>query len=186
MDAAGPIIRNEGAFDRRLLWLLPLGFVLHDGEELATMPEWTAANRDTLSGLFRRLLGMSNRGHLQQLDQGGIALAMSAILFLFVAVTAAAHSSGRRIALQAYALVLGGFFLHGFGHAAQSIAFGGYTPGVVTAMIVVIPVSLLLYAWLLRSRMLGAGGIMVAAAVGAALVVPGIVLARSVGGALAE
>ena len=181
MDAIDSLDRNREGMNPRLLWLLPLAFVVHDAEELAIMPAWLSEHRAALSGLLQGMPAMGDGSLLLHLDTGGIALAMGAILLLFVAVTAAAVSSAYKIALYAYALVLGGFFVHGFGHIGQALVWRGYTPGVVTALLVVIPASVFLYARLWRSRMLGPAESVLLTAAGAALVVPAILLALSIG-----
>jgi hypothetical protein len=176
--------RPTAALDRRLLWLLPLAFIVHDGEELATMPAWLAAHGDTASGLLPRMPGLSEGSLILAMDRVQLMLAMGAILLLLTSVTAAVSLSRSKVALHAYGFVLGGFFLHGFGHLAQALLLRGYTPGVVTAALVVIPVSLFVYRTLWKSGALSRTATWVLAVAGAALVAPAILLALSVGRAL--
>src|SRR3954469_14205854 len=173
--------RAQAELDRRLLWLLPLALVIHDCEELATIPAWLAAHGASVSGLLPRTLGLSEASLILTMDRPQLMLAMGAILLLLTGVTAAASFSRSMAALYIYGLVLGGFFLHGFGHLAQGILLRGYTPGLVTAALVVIPFSLFVYRALWRSRALGRTASWVLAAAGAALVVPAILLALSSG-----
>jgi hypothetical protein len=151
-----------------ILWLLPAAFVVHDAEEYATMAAWLARNGGRLPPLLRTLF-----------DGGEAAMlaAMAALFLLLVAGTAWAAFGRGRAGLLVYATLLGGFFVHGFGHLGQALLFGGYTPGVATASLVVIPASLFLYARLRldRRRLLLTG------AAGALLVVPGTLLAWSIG-----
>lgn len=53
-----------------------------------------------------------------------------------------------------YATILGGYFLHGFVHLAQPFLLRGYVPGLVTAIVLVIPVSLYLYWRLLAADLI--------------------------------
>ena len=36
---------------QRSLWLFPASFIIHDAEELATMPAWVDENRSTLAAI---------------------------------------------------------------------------------------------------------------------------------------
>jgi hypothetical protein len=159
------------------LWLLPAAFLVHDGEELATMPGWIAANGDRIPDIVRQAAPAAGDGKV------ALLVAMAALFAALSAVSAGAFFARGRAFLFAYATLLGAFFVHGFGHLGQAALFGGYTPGVVTAALVVIPASLLICA---RLRQSGASGrlLLVAGALGTALVVPAILLALSLGRAL--
>jgi hypothetical protein len=174
---AGPKARRGDAIGR-MVWLLPAAFVVHDGEELLTMPGWMAAHPGLIEGLLQRL-GMTAPAGL---GAGAIAAAMLVLLLLFVAVTAAASSPALRgAALYPYCVVLGGFLVHGFGHIGQAVLLRGYVPGLVTAILIVIPSSLFLYANLLASRAIGRKPAAALTFAGAALLVPAILLAISIG-----
>jgi hypothetical protein len=181
---AGPHGDATASLDRRLLWLLPLGFVVHDAEELATMPAWLAAHADTVSRLLPRWLGLSEASLILAMDRVQLLAAMGAILLLLTGITFWASLSRSRMALHVYGLMLGGFFLHGFGHLGQALLLRTYTPGVITAALVVIPVSLFVYRALRKSEALSRTAILVLAGAGVALVMPAIVLALSIGRAL--
>lgn len=45
-------LRSRGVVGR-VLWLLPLVFVIHDGEELLTMPGWIALRRHRTRNIHR-------------------------------------------------------------------------------------------------------------------------------------
>ncbi|TFI57589.1 HXXEE domain-containing protein [Sphingomonas parva] len=171
---AGPAPRPGPA----VLWLLPAAFLIHDGEELLVWKRWMAAHGAALPEIVRRLFGES--GGVAAIPIAGIAAAMGALFVLFAAVAAAA-ATGRRGGVQAYAVLLGGFFVHGFGHAAQALLLGGYTPGVATAVLVVIPASLFLYARLFAAGALPRRSAVLLGAAGALLVLPAILLALSLG-----
>lgn len=166
----------------RVYWLLPAAFVVHDAEELLIMPAWVASHREELSraaefsGLSRALVDSLPT------TTAATAGAIACVLVVFLTVTIGATiKRGRGFWQNTYACVLGVFFLHAFTHAGQSIYFGGYTPGVVGAILVVVPASLYIYRRLFRANLLSVRPAVVAALVGFALFVPGVLLALSIG-----
>ncbi|MEV0344572.1 HXXEE domain-containing protein [Nonomuraea sp. NPDC050680] len=127
-------------------WGLLAAWVAHDAEELVTMARWTRENRPELERRFPRVpwqrLEMSQRHVNVAIGlMGGVVAGASAL---------GARTGGRSPVFQA---VLAGFGLHGVGHLAQSAVARGYTPGVVTAPVVVIPFTV--WAW----RRLKASGV---------------------------
>lgn len=166
----------------RVCWLLPVAFLVHDLEELVTMPSWVAAHRAQLAALAGGVgLGEGAVDGLV-LTVPALAVAMGLVLLVFVGVTwLVTRTRGRAPWLFVYALVLGGFFLHGFTHLGQVVYFGSYTPGSVTAALVVIPGSLYLYVRLAGARVLGRGRAMVGAVLGIALLAPVVVVALAIG-----
>ena len=122
-------------------WGLFLAWLLHDIEELITMPGWGGRNLTRLSRIYPSApawlwsrLNMS-RGHVN------VAITIMGIFMLAAAIDGE-RSAGTSWFYQA---VLIGFGLHGFSHLAMSALARSYTPGVVTAPIIVIPFSL--WAW---------------------------------------
>lgn len=105
------------------------------------MPGWTVRAQPRLraflpflpAGVLRRLETTRTETYL------AIALVGTVVA---AAAAAGARSHGRS---EVYQQVLMGFGLHGLGHLAQAAVFRGYTPGVVTAVGIVIPYSS--WAW---------------------------------------
>ncbi|MGW0803154.1 HXXEE domain-containing protein [Nonomuraea sp. NPDC002799] len=127
-------------------WGLLAAWAVHDAEELATMARWTRAARPALEERYPRVpwdrLEVTQR-------HANVAIGLMG----GVIAGAAAHGArtgGRSPVFQA---VLAGFGLHGVTHLAQTAVLGRYTPGVVTAPVVVIPFSV--WAW----RRLRAAGV---------------------------
>ncbi|MEU8738507.1 HXXEE domain-containing protein [Streptomyces halstedii] len=116
-------------------WGLFAAWAAHDAEELATMARWTAEARPRLrarfpgvpDGVWRRL----------DLSQREVNTAVGLMGKVVAAASAAGVRTGGRSAFFQTCVV--GFGLHGVVHLAQSAAYRGYTPGVVTAPLVVIP-----------------------------------------------
>ena len=166
----------------RVYWLLPLAFVIHDGEELLTMPAWVATHRAALADVARTL-GLGD-DFVESLPTT-IAEAAGAIGFLFVifvgVTLGATMRRGRGLWQYAYASVLGVFFLHLFTHVAQCIYFGGYTPGAVGAVVAGAPASVYIYRELFGAKLLSGRTAVVTALIGLALFVPGVLFAQRIG-----
>ncbi|MDN5854818.1 MAG: HXXEE domain-containing protein, partial [Actinomycetia bacterium] len=122
-------------------WGLLAVFVLHDLEELVTMPSW-------LSARVARL----RRSHpdappvVWKILDPGPAHTAAAIGMMGVVVAAAAAAGARtRGRSDFFQTTLAGFGLHALMHLGQSAAARGYTPGVATAPALVAPFSW--WAW---------------------------------------
>ncbi|MEV0820156.1 HXXEE domain-containing protein [Nonomuraea rubra] len=119
-------------------WGLLAAWVVHDAEELATMARWTRAARPRLE---ERLPGVPwERLEVSQAHANAAIGLMGGMMA--VASGLGARTGGRSAVFQA---ALAGFGVHGVVHLAQAALFRGYTPGVVTAPVVVIPYSV--WAW---------------------------------------
>jgi hypothetical protein len=166
----------------RVLWLLPLIFIIHDGEELLTMPGWIASHRQELD----RLAGMSDMAaemvHSLPTNTSQVAIAIGFILLLFVVVTLGASISSKRgFWFYAYASLLGVLFLHVFTHIGQAILVGGYAPGVIGAVGAIIPGALYIYKRLFEAKLLTFKSAAVTSLIGFALFIPGAMLAHQLG-----
>ncbi|NUS08861.1 MAG: HXXEE domain-containing protein [Nonomuraea sp.] len=121
-----------------MTWGLLAAWAVHDAEELATMAGWTRRARPELERRFpgvpwERLEASQAQVNVAIGLMGGVIAGASAL---------GARTGGRSPAFQA---VLAGFGLHGVVHLAQAAAVRGYTPGAVTAPVVVLPFSV--WAW---------------------------------------
>ena len=166
----------------RVLWLLPVIFIIHDGEELLTMPGWIANHQQELDRLARSSDTAAAMVRSLPTTTSQVAVAIGFILLLFVAVTIGASLSSKRgFWLYAYASLLGVLFLHVFTHIAQAILIGGYAPGVIGAVGAIIPGGLYIYKRLFEAKLLTLKSAVVTALIGFALFVPGAVLAHQIG-----
>ncbi|CAL9362938.1 hypothetical protein SUDANB95_00703 [Actinosynnema sp. ALI-1.44] len=111
---------------KKVTWGLLAAWVVHDLEELATMPGWTREKRVVPTTPTQAVIAIGL--------MGGVFTAAAA---------AGARTGGRSPFFQT---VLTGFGLHSATHVAASLVFRGYTPGVITAPTVVAPFTL----WALR------------------------------------
>jgi hypothetical protein len=144
------------------------------------MPGWVAAHHADLVTLFDRL-GLGDPGALLPSTYTRAAVAVGCMLLVFLTVTAGVvrwrdSLTWRRL----FEGLLGVFFLHGFTHVGHSIAFRDYTPGVISAVLVVIPVSAFVYRRLLARGSIDPREAAVATGVAALLFVPAAIMAMSV------
>lgn len=159
---------------KRLLWLLPLAFILHDLEEVFTMAPWLAANRGLLPSLVA--------GRMPALTSFQVA---GAVAFEFLLCVLAAYTGVRALregrAGRLYVIITAVLFGNVFTHLGQAVIFGGYTPGVWTAPTIALPYTAyalyrLFRAGLLNWRLLGRQTL-----IGAAIAVPGVLTALQIG-----
>ncbi|MFC0622615.1 HXXEE domain-containing protein [Kribbella deserti] len=150
----------------KLAWGLLAAWILHDLEELATMPRWSHQAPDQINTALRSAFpatfpstSPSSPGATHWVPSGSVhsgldpvlrsALPMSraeaatAIGLVGVVMAAAsvqgARTGGRSALFQSASA---GFALHAVTHLAQSAALRRYTPGLMTTPLVVIPYAL--------------------------------------------
>ncbi|WP_433020481.1 HXXEE domain-containing protein [Kribbella sp. CA-294648] len=122
---------------RGITWGLLAAWIVHDLEELLTMPSWSQEAPEQV----RAVLPHAPAAVLDQLPMSR-AEATTAIgltgLVMAAAAASGARTGGRSKFFQAS---LAGFGLHAGTHLAQSAVLRRYTPGLVTTPLVVIPYS---------------------------------------------
>jgi hypothetical protein len=167
-----------------ILCLLPLAFVVHDAEEFITGQRWleqhSADLRSRVGDIPAQLVVDVYSSSL------GTLAAMGVILAVFAGVTIwAIRTNLSKLATGAFVLCTGAFFLHGFGHIAETALFGYYTPGVVTAALLVLPSGAVLLSAIRRRGAINPATLLVGLAIAGLLVVPAIVGALLLGRVLA-
>ena len=138
-----PLVVVQGAreMDAWVTWGMFVAWLVHDAEELITMPGWAARH---VPGLRQRWPRVPDR-FWSRLEPSRAQVTLAVVLmgvFVLVAAADGARTGGSSTLFQA---VLIGFGVHGVGHLGQSVLTRGYTPGVITAPLIVIPFSVL--AW---------------------------------------
>lgn len=113
-------------------------WLVHDLEELPTMAPWTRR-------MARRL------PWAQPMSQAHVNVGIALMGVVVAAAAVAGARSGGRSGF--YQSALAGFGWHAGGHVLSAVALREYTPGLVTAPLLVAPFSL--WAW----RRLGAAGV---------------------------
>ncbi|MEU4512669.1 HXXEE domain-containing protein [Nonomuraea wenchangensis] len=127
-------------------WGLLAAWVVHDAEELATMAGWLRSARPQLEEWFPGV-----PWERLEMSQAHVNVAIG--LMGGVVATAAARGAATGGRSPFFRTALLGFGAHGVMHLAQSALARGYTPGVATAPVVVIPYAV--WAW----RRLKAAGV---------------------------
>jgi len=144
------------------IWLFPLVFLIHDGEELLVIERWTLDNEQLLKS---SLSFIGYESPLWTTPRFVVAVAILLALICWAcwgATRPGAGAGGRRWVVIALAVL----FLNVFTHTAQSIWIGGYTPGVITAIAVALPYTLYMGRRLLAAgwlRPIAAQGLLTAA-----------------------
>ena len=167
---------------RAAAWLLPLAFVIHDGEEILTMPRWIADHRPLLERIAHT--GAPARRVVDNLPtttaQVAVAVAVELAVLLLATVL---FSRGPRPgpALYFYAAALGVFTAHSLTHLGQTLLLGAYTPGVVTAVLIVPAAGVYLYKRLFEAGLLSRRSAWLSGFAGAVGIVPLLLTAHRLG-----
>ncbi|WP_406365314.1 HXXEE domain-containing protein [Streptomyces sp. NBC_01546] len=114
-------------------------WAVHDLEEVATMARWSRTRVPALRERHPRVPDRVWR-RLEAVDGREFATAVGVMGIVVAAAAADGYRTGGRSAF--YQASLNGFGLHGLVHLAQAAATRGYTPGVVTSPLVVVPFTL--------------------------------------------
>ncbi|MFD8121564.1 HXXEE domain-containing protein [Streptomyces albidoflavus] len=125
-------------------------WALHDVEELLAMRHWPAR----VPELRERFPQVPDRlwREMAEVDVRRFGLAMAGVGLVVGAAAVEGRRTGGRSA--AYQSVLDGFGLHGLIHLAQSALVRGYTPGVATTPLLVLPFTLAARTRLRRAGLL--------------------------------
>ncbi|MGG6311338.1 HXXEE domain-containing protein [Paenibacillus macerans] len=159
-----------------LVWLFIVAFVIHDMEEIIWVGPWAKQNRHKVAasvpaGLKRSLTKMLD------ITSSQFAVAVLLEFVVFIPFTLMAAEQGKFFVFLSFNTL---FFLHVFTHVGQSLYLKMYTPGVVTAVLVVLPYTLLLYVRLLSEGLITWGEILLSVPVGL-LVVPLVLIGHELG-----
>lgn len=161
------------------LWLLPLAFAIHDGEEVWTVAGWAQSHQmpmmrlaDT-NGLARWLVELA-----PVTTRAAAIVASIELLVIVVATWWLAREPRRGWRAAVYAALLGVFVAHALSHVALStLIFPGYTPGIVTAVSIIPMSGGAIYRRLFECRLIAPAHAALATVVGAMVFVPLFLLA---------
>jgi hypothetical protein len=164
------------------LWLLPLVFVIHDGEEILTMPRWIAQHRPLLERIAQQSPAARRVVANLPTTTAQVAVAVSVELAVFLLATVLVAGDPRPgFALYFYTGILGVFTAHSLTHLGQTVLLRAYTPGVVTAVLLVPTAGAFIYERLFEAGLLSRRGAVLSAAAGISWMVPLLLAAHFVG-----
>lgn len=116
----------------RWIWLAPVVFLLHDAEEVATVLPWLRANAARLPAIARP--------YVAQITTPAFAVAVGVLLAgVVLASWHGAQRVRRGMPPWPFLIVAGALAGNAVTHVGQAVYFGGYTPGIVTAVVLVVP-----------------------------------------------
>jgi hypothetical protein len=170
-----------GAMATVAAWGLFVAFVVHDAEEWVTLPGWLGRNAERLKRIYPRIPSSLLRRWDLPARQVRLAIVVMGAIFALAAADGA-RTDGRS---QFFQVVLIGFGVHALVHVAQAILARAYTPGVITAVLVVAPFSWWAWQQLEWAGAAGSGSIG-PAIIGVLLIAPAIVGVNMAAGALAR
>lgn len=114
-------------------------WAVHDLEEVATVARWSRTRVPVLRERHPRVPDRVWRS-MEAVNGREFATAVAVMALVVAAASADGYRTGGRSAF--YQTSLNGFGLHGLVHVAQAATTRGYTPGVVTSPLLVVPFTL--------------------------------------------
>lgn len=137
-----------------LIWLVSSVFILHDFEEIIVIEKWLRKNeKDLLNVIPERFHSYFYKVFPR--NTAGFAVAVLLEYIEIMALTLiAASGTGNAWNFLGVLAVVSILFLHCFTHIGQAILLKRYTPGVLTAIILLIPFSLYFYHYFLSKQII--------------------------------
>ena len=154
----------------RWIWAGPVVFLVHDTEEILTVESWLRIHRSELPSALQPFAAVTTA-------QFGLAVALLFIGFLAAAAHAAARARRGRASMP-FLIISGALIANGLTHLVQAAYFRSYTPGVVTALALVLPYGCFLGSRSLANGLVTRRALVGALAAGAVAQIPIIALAQ--------
>lgn len=154
-----------------VFWLFPIVFMFHDFEEILTVEKWIRHNKaEVLAALpasLRKVFCSSFQMTTLQFAHD--------VFWIFLAITTATVLAAVFSFHFIFLMLLFIFFAHVFAHIGQALLLKRYTPGVLTAIILVLPYSSYAYYRLLKEHIISGVDILWSS-IGAILIAPVLIL----------
>lgn len=128
-----------------IIWLFPIIFIFHDLEEIITIE--SSMSRYKYSSQNPPFVELTLKMR-RKLGSTAAQLSVSAtwiLLIISFTTLMTAHLSLNGEGFLLYTAILNLFILQATMHIVQSIFFKGYTPGIITALFLLIPYCLIAY-----------------------------------------
>ena len=135
---------------KNIIWLGPVVFLIHDLEEVFWTQLWIERNRFLFEDTrFERVIEVMGF----QPVKFGLVVALITILYGIISYFATRQIQAG-LSMNLYVSTLLILFVNVFTHAGQTVLLGMYTPGVVTAVLVVLPYTVIAFRALKARRLL--------------------------------
>ena len=141
---ANPIVSGSPALIdqriRKLILLAPILFLLHEAEEAIATPIWLSHNLALVPAELQAYIPTRSMYILAALG-----------FFAVTAIAGQAALAWRRELWYVFALIMTARLANGIAHIGLSVALMRYTPGLLTGVVIIVPVCALTLAALIRA-----------------------------------
>ena len=135
---------------KNIIWLGPVVFLIHDLEEVFWTQPWIEKNRFLFEGTLGERL-IHSMGY-SPVEFGLVVLLITILCSMISFFATRQIKAGMSMNLYVSTLLI--LFANVFTHAGQSLILGMYTPGVVTAVLVVLPYTVIAFRTLKAHHLL--------------------------------
>jgi hypothetical protein len=153
-------VSRGGAPSAASIWSVPAALLLHNVEEALMLPRYAARVLALLPGTLR--------DRIRSIDYVYVALVVATTIPIILALLARRRTGGNW-PTYGILLVAAIVLVNVLWHLAAAALLGGYTPGLVTAVAVNLPVMTRVLVWARRERWLSTGALWVYLAIGVML-----------------
>ncbi|MDA8353007.1 MAG: HXXEE domain-containing protein [Firmicutes bacterium] len=163
-----------------LLFIYFFVFLLHELEEIITVENWSKRNRDDVINRLPKNLSSSFQGVLH-MNTSQFAIAVTCVVIVAALATLSAFFSIREGALSLFFISSFNIvFLHCFTHLGHTLILKKYTPGVWTAGLLLIPISIYMYQWMFQHALVTGSQLFISLIWGL-LAIPIVYIAHEIG-----
>lgn len=121
----------------KMVWMLPMVFFIHDGEEILVMERWLRRNKE--HPWISKLAPVSIRWDKHITLQFTFAVLVIGFILTSVTILTALNLEPGSWFNVLFTGLVAVFLLDGVKHVGASVALKAYTPGVITAALLEIP-----------------------------------------------
>lgn len=154
-----------------VLWLFPIVFMFHDFEELLTIENWMTHNKEKVFAAVPKFMHKYMHSSFQMTT---IQYATD-IFWLFLIITTATILAVFFSFYYLFLMFLTILFAHVFTHMGHALYLRKYTPGVITAILLVLPYTSYAFYRLLNDQVVSSSEL-IWSATGTLLILPFLVL----------
>lgn len=135
---------------KTIIWLGPVVFLIHDLEEVFWAQTWIEKNRLLFEDTrFERVIEAMG----YQPAKFGLVVALATIVYCIISYFATKQVQAG-LSMNLYVSTILILFVNVLTHAGQTVLLGMYTPGVITAVLVVLPYTVIAFRMLKARRLM--------------------------------